>query len=89
MTLARAIEVRRPLIRSTNTGISTAILANGDVLQKSPLHEEWSGEFVLKFRKDAPQTFYVRGGHFDWVLLLIALVILLGGGAYYARTRRA
>lgn len=89
MTLARAIEVRRPLIRSTNTGISTAILANGDVLQKSPLHEEWSGEFVLKFRKDAPQTFYVRGGHFDWILLLIALVILLGGGAYYARTRRA
>ncbi|HWU43834.1 MAG TPA: apolipoprotein N-acyltransferase, partial [Bdellovibrio sp.] len=60
MTLARAIEVRRPLIRSTNTGISTAIWANGDVQQKSPLHQEWSGDFVLKYLKNAPKTFYVR-----------------------------
>lgn len=89
MTLARAIEVRRPLIRSTNTGVSTAILANGDVLQKSPLHEEWTGEFVIKYRKDAPQTFYVRWGHWDWVLLLIALFILLTTGALHARSRRS
>ena len=33
MTLARAVETRRPLVRSTNTGISTAILADGQILQ--------------------------------------------------------
>ncbi|MNK90234.1 Apolipoprotein N-acyltransferase [compost metagenome] len=89
MTFARAIEVRRPLVRSTNTGISTAILANGDVLQKSPLYKEWSGEFVLKYRKNAPQTFFTEVGHRDWLLLLIILGILVSGAIYYAKSRRA
>jgi apolipoprotein N-acyltransferase len=89
MTFARAIEVRRPLIRSTNTGISTGILANGDVLQKSPLHQEWTGEFVLKYRKNAPQTFFTEYGHWDWLLILIILGILVAGAAYYAKSRRA
>jgi apolipoprotein N-acyltransferase len=89
MTFARAIEVRRPLVRSTNTGISTAILANGDVLQKSPLHEEWFGEFVLKYRKNAPQTFFTEVGHWDWAVLLIILGLLVSGAIYYAKSRRA
>lgn len=89
MTLARAIEVRRPLLRSTNTGISTAVLANGDVLQKSPLHEEWSGLFVIKYLKNAPTTFYVQWGHWDWVILLSALLTLLLTGALHARSRRS
>ncbi|WP_246845409.1 apolipoprotein N-acyltransferase [Bdellovibrio sp. NC01] len=89
MTLARAIEVRRPLIRSTNTGISTAILANGDVLQKSPLHEEWSGEFVLKYLKNAPSTFYVKMGHWDWAVYIAVLVLLALVGAVNARSRRS
>lgn len=88
MTLARAIEVRRPLVRSTNTGVSTAILANGDVLQKSPLHEEWTGEFVVKYRKNAPTTFYVLWGHYDWILILTALAALILTGALHARSRR-
>lgn len=88
MTLARAIEVRRPLIRSTNTGISTAILANGDLLQKSPLHQEWSGEFVLKYLKNAPTTFYVQWGHWDWIVILLVLGALIAQGARNARSRR-
>ncbi|WP_374078986.1 apolipoprotein N-acyltransferase [Bdellovibrio bacteriovorus] len=89
MTLARAIEVRRPLVRSTNTGISTAVLANGDVLQKSPLHKEWSGQFVIKYLKNAPTTFYVQWGHWDWVLIIIALLALITTGALHARSRRS
>lgn len=89
MTLARAIEVRRPLLRSTNTGISTAILANGDVLQKSPLHQEWSGLFVIKYLKNAPTTFYVRWGHWDWIVLVLVLVALIMTGALHARSRRS
>lgn len=88
MTLARAIEVRRPLIRSTNTGISTAILANGDVQQKSPLHQEWSGQFVVKYLKNAPSTFYVNWGHWDWVVLSLILLAILITGAFNARSRR-
>lgn len=89
MTLARAIEVRRPLLRSTNTGISTAILANGDVQQKSPLHEEWFGEFVLKYAKNAPSTFYVQFGHWDWILLILILAVITLTGAMHARSRRS
>lgn len=89
MTLARAIEVRRPLLRSTNTGISTAILANGDILQKSPLHQEWSGQFVIKYLKNAPTTFYVRWGHKDWIVLLLILGAVIGQGALNARSRRS
>ncbi|KYG70093.1 apolipoprotein N-acyltransferase [Bdellovibrio bacteriovorus] len=89
MTLARGIEVRRPLVRSTNTGISTAVLANGDVLQKSPLHKEWSGQFVIKYLKNAPVTFYTKWGHFDWVLLIAALLTLIITGALHARSRRS
>lgn len=88
MTLARAIEVRRPLLRSTNTGISTAILANGEVQQKSPLHEEWSGEFTVKYLKNAPTTFYVSLGHWDWVVLSFLLLLILITGVFNARSRR-
>ena len=79
MTLARAIEVRRPLLRSTNTGISTGILANGDVLLKSPIHEEWVGQFTLPYRKNAELTFFVRYGHWDWILLILAIIMIAGG----------
>lgn len=88
MTLARAIEVRRPLLRSTNTGISTAILANGDVLQKSPLHKEWYGQFILPYKKAPEQTVFTRYGHWDWIIWLIVLIVLVGGSRY-ARTRRS
>ncbi len=89
MTLARAIEVRRPLIRSTNTGISTLILANGDVLQQSPLHKEWQGSYDLQMKKNSPTTDFVLWGHYDWILILIGLIILLIKGVLDAKPYRA
>lgn len=89
MTLARSIEARRPLIRSTNTGISTAVLANGHILQKSPVHKEWSGEFVIKYLKNSPITFYVQWGHLDWILLLLILLAIISAGALHARSSRS
>ncbi|MGZ3795996.1 MAG: apolipoprotein N-acyltransferase [Pseudobdellovibrionaceae bacterium] len=89
MTLARAIEVRRPLIRSTNTGISTVILANGDVLQQSPLHEEWQGSYDLQMKREPPTTSFVLWGHYDWILILFGLFVLLVKGVLDARPHRA
>lgn len=88
MTLGRAIEIRRPLVRSTNTGISTAILANGEIQQQSPLHQEWTGQFRIKYLINAPTTFYVKLGHFDWVLVLGLLILIISTGAINARSRR-
>lgn len=89
MTLARAIENRRPLLRSTNTGISTAIYANGEIQQKSPLHKEWYGQFVIKFKADAPKTLYTRHGSVDTYVYLFIIVILVITGDKYAKYARS
>lgn len=89
MTLARGIETRRPLIRSTNTGISTVMLADGTLLQQSPQHTEWHGTFDLRLKKSAPTTDFVLWGHYDWILLFAALLVVLFKGVRNARTHRS
>ncbi len=76
MTFARALEFRRPLVRATNTGITTAILANGEILEKSPLDKEWSGQFRVPYRRNPPQTFYERLEP-AWPFLVAAALLLL------------
>ncbi len=80
MTLARSIEFRRPLFRSTNTGITTAILASGEILEKSPIGEEWTGVFRIPYLKNPEHTFYERyGAAWPWILLsTLVLVLVLG-----------
>jgi len=77
MTLARAVEFRRPLLRATNTGISTVALASGEILQCSPLHREWSGLYQVPYRKNPPRTFYQR---YFWLVpgLLWSTLLVLG-----------
>jgi apolipoprotein N-acyltransferase len=71
MTLARAVEFRRPLIRATNTGISTVVLASGEILERSPLYKEWSGFYQVPFLKNPPRTFYQQ-----WIWLIPFLLWL-------------
>jgi len=89
MTLARAIETRRPLIRSTNTGITTGILASGELLPQSPIHQLWSGELVISYLKNPPQTWYVLFGHWDWLLWVLVLAALLFMGHRHARSAKS
>ncbi len=88
MTFARAIETRRPLIRSTNTGITSAILADGEILEKSPTHTTWFGQFKIKYLKSPPQTFYVLYGHWDWVIWLILLIGIVVRGLVHVRVTK-
>src|SRR5690606_38081816 len=85
MTLARAIEFRRPVVRSTNTGISTVALADGRVLEKSPLEKEWTHVFDVSYFSQPRATLYQQ---FPWlmdiVLVVLLGVLLLRGG--FART---
>jgi apolipoprotein N-acyltransferase len=73
MTLSRAVEVRRPLVRSTNTGLTTAILANGEILAQSPLHEVWWHNYEIPYMKDPKPTLFMGFGY--W---LIPISLLLG-----------
>lgn len=79
MTLARGIEVRRPLIRSTNTGFSSAILADGTLLQNSPLDQSWTYTYSIPYIEKPDQSFYTKLGHLDWVVwtLLSGLLIII------------
>lgn len=80
MTLARAIEFRRPLLRSTNTGITTAILASGEILEKSPIGEEWTGLFRIPYLKNPPHTVYEKYGQlWPWLQGLLLVAVLLIG----------
>lgn len=80
MTLARAIEVRRPLIRSTNTGITTAVLASGQILEKSPTQTEWFHPYQIKYKSQAPLTLHSQfGSWLPFVVLLIITATLVAG----------
>lgn len=87
MTLARAVENRRPLIRSTNTGISTAILHDGTVLEHSPRDKEWAKIYDIPFHSSPPSTFYVNLSR-KWPLILLIIIGLIVFGDRFARTRK-
>lgn len=89
MTFARAIETRLPLIRSTNTGISSVILADGTFLLQSPLHEQWAGEYQILFKSRPQKTFYVLWGHWYWILALMLLVVLIYKGLKNAKFKKS
>ena len=72
MTLARGIEFRRPVLRVTNTGISSASLASGEILQRSPIHEQWSDVYRVPYLKNPQPTFYQQ-----WFYLLPSLLWLI------------
>ena len=77
MTLARAVEVRRPLVRSTNTGFSSAILADGTLLENSPINKTWVHTYDIKYRSTNEQSLYTLFGHFDWIFWLVIFAILI------------
>lgn len=89
MTFARAIEFRRPLLRATNTGITTAILANGQILGKSPIDSEWTGLFKIPYLMHPEHTFYERYGRFwPWFLIASLLLTLVIGKKMGLRSER-
>ncbi len=79
MTLSRAIEVRRPLIRSTNTGISTVVLADGTILTQSPVHKKWKFLYNVPYHTTAPLTLFSQWGYwFPYIFLLMLGVLVFG-----------
>tara|TARA_B100001248_G_scaffold255904_1_gene236228 strand:+ start:2332 stop:3864 length:1533 start_codon:yes stop_codon:yes gene_type:complete len=78
MTLARAIEFRRPLVRATNTGISTAIEASGKVLEMSELREKKGYYFDISYQQSPRTSWYTKSaGIQPYILLVIWLTLTL------------
>ena len=81
----RAVETRRSIARSANTGISGFINQRGDVIQQTPYWEEAAISETLNANNKL--TFYVKYG--DYLgrgavilgsIIFLYLVIVLGGG---------
>ena len=83
LTLGRAIENRRPLLRATNTGISAVVLANGDLTKTSPENEAWAGLFEIPYVKNPRPTPFQTWGY--W---LMPALIALGLAVAFAKRRR-
>jgi apolipoprotein N-acyltransferase len=85
MTIFRAVENRRPLIRSANTGISGFVDPAGRVLMKSPIFKE------AVLTSDLPvlrvETVYTRFGNLFAVVCLIAAAAFGLGQILRERTR--
>jgi apolipoprotein N-acyltransferase len=82
MTLARGVEFRRPVLRVTNSGISTVSLASGEVLEQSTMKKAWAGLYEVPYLKNPPATFYQEWFWLVPCLLWGSLVLLLIIGVY-------
>lgn len=91
VSAGRAIENRIPLLRSTNTGYTAAVLETGEIISPiSTLGEEWSGVFKVPYHSKRPPTAYQTWGYLAHsILLLFATVAFVVYGwlkYYYERT---
>lgn len=70
----RAIETRRSIVRSANTGISGIINQRGDVLAQTNI--DVSEAITSKVAMNNAITFYVRyGNYLGWISLLLSVMI--------------
>lgn len=73
---ARAIEARRPLVRITNTGVSSVMLASGRFLTESPVFAEWTATVNVPYRESASRTLFSRFG-FIWPWAIGVMIIMI------------
>lgn len=74
----RAVETNRPVLRTTNVGISGYINERGEILEASDSYTEESRVWAIN-RSDGRKTFYVRyGDWFAWLSVLVSLGLLFG-----------
>ncbi len=72
----RVIENRLPLIRATNTGISTVVLADGTFLEQSPLFAQWGGFYEIPYTSNPKKTVYQKWGYAIPLPLILILFII-------------
>ena len=73
ISFARAIETRRSLIRSTNTGYSGVIHFDGTISPLSPLNKAWFQLYKVPYYKKAPKTLFMSWGYYINEMFLLAL----------------
>ena len=86
MSLARAVELRRPFVRGTNTGFSTVIKEDGTVMERSPLNQEWVHLYTVPYRTKPQKTLFMSWGFYINEIFLSLLTLL--GLFWFGRVKR-
>lgn len=84
----RALEFQRPIVRSTNTGITTVIYPDGREGRRLLIDANDVLDFRLVLPKVAQDTIYQRYGHWPMVGLWLVLGVILNG-LWWQQNRRA
>jgi len=85
MSILRAVEFRRYLVRSANSGVSMVVAPTGEIVSQLDLYR--AGVLVTDIQLLSGRTFYERHG--DMPLLAGCLVLVLLGGLAGRRSRAA
>jgi apolipoprotein N-acyltransferase len=81
----RSIELRRPMIRAANTGVTAVIDPLGQITHRLPRLQEGQLKATVPFPSLAEKTLYARIGDFFSISLLACSLLATG---QYVRTRR-
>ncbi len=73
MTMARTIETRRPVLRVTNTGVTTAYDLMGQEIAHGPLNQKWAHLFEVEVPLEPKSTLYMKIVSFLPYLLLLGI----------------
>ena len=76
MNLARAVEVRRPLIRGTSTGISSVVKADGHVMKKSPINKPWVYFYKIPYSGQPITTVFMEWGYYIHFVFLVLFLLI-------------
>ena len=88
LALFRAIENRRPLLRSTNSGITCLITPDGQVVEPlDPFTQDWH-IYEVPVYENAGLTFYTRFPDLFACLTLISSLIILAARLLFRRNKR-
>lgn len=75
MTVFRAVENRKPLIRAANTGISGFIDSNGRILRKTSLFQQ--DIITQQIKTDNTKSFYTKYGDLFSYLCIVSSIVVV------------
>ena len=80
LTLGRAVEFRRPLVRITNSGVSGAIQADGTIEDLTSVGVVATPSYRIRLSSDTSKTvyFYLYGWLWLWPLSLVIAALITG-----------
>lgn len=77
LSLFRTIEYRTPLVRTTNTGISSIINAQGEIIKSSLIESNKQGFSITQLQLTNIETFYQKHPHFVTIIFILITLLSL------------